>query len=71
MSKSFQAGLTCGSKGVEPEEVEEEEPKGAEEDEEAEPSTGVTLKHTTDISLIYIGMSPPILSVKCIYIFIL
>lgn len=32
---------------MEPEEVAEEEPKGAEEDEDAEPSTGVTLKQTT------------------------
>lgn len=32
---------------MEPEEEEEEEPRGAEEEEEgAEPSTGVTLKHT-------------------------
>lgn len=46
MSKSFQAGLTCGSKGVEPEEEVEEEPKGAEEEQEPEPSTGVTLKHS-------------------------
>lgn len=33
---------------MEPEEEVEEEPKGAEVEEEAEPSTGVTLKHSRD-----------------------